>query len=203
MDNFAVRIAELPEASADGEWLRHAPIRRGAEALDGHTRGGRWSVKGGFPALYLGRPEDSIVVEAYRHIVDPVEFDTDVDRETFLRGLVPRTVVSCTVDIDNLVDLRTALGRAQAGLTPDDLRCATTDVASYARCQVVAQVAHQLRRYGIIAPAATGLGDTLVLFMDLIPAEQRPTRVRDDTWSTWPADPRLESPRLRIVRDTP
>lgn len=203
MDNLAVRIAELPEASAHGEWLRHAPIRRAAEALDGHSRGGRWSVKGGFPALYLGRPEDSVVVEAYRHIVDPVEFDTDADRETFLRGLVPRTVVSCTVDIDNLIDLRTALGRAQAGLTPDDLTCPTNDVAGYARCQAVAQVAHQIRRYGIIAPAATGLGDTLVLFVDLVPAAQLPTRVSDATWSTWPPDPRLAPLQLRIVRNTP
>lgn len=203
MESLAVRIVEAPEGSAQGEWLRHAQFRHASEALDGHTRGGRWTIKGGFSALYLGRPEGSVVVEAYRHLVDPVEFDSDTDRETFMRGLVPRAVVSCTVDVTGLLDLRTALGRTQAGLTPQDLACPTNDAAGYARCQTVAQVAHQLRRHGIIAPAATGFGETLILFMDLLPASERPVRVRDETWSTWPADPRTEPPRLRIVRDTP
>jgi RES domain-containing protein len=203
MDDLAVRIAEAPETSAQGEWLRHAQLRHASEALEGHTRGGRWSTKGGFASLYLGRPEDSVVVEAYRHLVDPVVFDADTDREAFMRGLVPRAVVSCAVNVTRLLDLRTPLGRAQAGLTPQDLICPTNDTSGYARCQSVAQVAHQLRRHGIIAPAATGLGETLVLFMDLLPASERPLRVRDKTWTQWPVDPRTEIPRLRIVRDGP
>jgi len=201
MSQLAVRLAEVPEASVNGEWLRHAELRYAASALDGHTRGGRWSSRGGFPALYLGRPHDSIVVEAYRHLVDPVVFDSEAEAATFMGGLVPRIAVSCTVNVTGILDLRTALGRAQAGLTPQDLECATTDAAGYARCQEVAQVAHQLRRTGLIAPAATGVGETLVLFMDLLPKSQHPKRGAESVWSTWPADPRAAGPALRLVRD--
>lgn len=103
---------------------------------------GEVAEAGRFPVLYLGRPRDSVVVEAYRHIVDPVEFDAPGDRETFLENVIPRVLVTCAVDVTNLLDLRTALGRADAGLTMQDLTAPTNDRQAYTRCQHVAQVAH-------------------------------------------------------------
>jgi hypothetical protein len=50
---------------------------------------------------------------------------------------------------------------------------------------------------GIIAPAATRLGETLALFPINLPIEQWPTVVARDIWRGLPADPR----RLRAVDD--
>ena len=50
---------------------------------------------------------------------------------------------------------------------------------------------------GIIAPAATGLGETLALFPLNLPAEQWPTITATDIWHGLPADPR----RLRLADD--
>lgn len=191
MDSQAARLAQVAEVTQAGEWQRHVTARYVRQALDGRPGYGRWGTADGFPVLYLGRPRDSVIVEAYRHLVDPVEFDEPGDRENFLNNLVPQVLVTCSVNVNSLLDLRTALGRAQAELTMQDLTSPTTDRAAYARCQSVAQVAHQLNRNGIIAPAATELGETLALFMDLLPADQRPQRSREDRpWQRLPPDPR-------------
>lgn len=202
MDGLAARLAQAPEAAAAGEWQRHVAAANARHALDGRAAYGRWGTRAGFAVLYLGRPRDSVVVEAYRHLVDPVEIDAPQERDALIDNLVPRVLVTCTVQVTNLLDLRTALGRAQAGLSMQELTSPTDDGDAYRRCQQVAQVAHQLRRHGILAPAATGMGDTLALFMDLLPAGQRPKRSRDDeAWRRLPPDPRNEEPRhLRVVR---
>ncbi|MDP9399319.1 MAG: hypothetical protein M3P96_16520 [Actinomycetota bacterium] len=66
----------------------------------------------------------------------------------------------------------------------------------------MSQVAHQLGWHGIIAPAATRAGETLALFVDQLPAAERPVRSVDDViWTRLPVDPRQAPPRtLRIVR---
>ncbi len=133
------------------------------------------------------------MVEAYRHIIDPVE--DPLPPEAF----VPRVLVTVQLEVDNILDLRGTSGRAATGLIIDDFRSATTDTEAYERCQMVAQLAHQLGRYGIVAPAATQLGETLALFSDLLPADQTPQRVQDDQlWRSLPPDPRQQR-RLRIV----
>jgi hypothetical protein len=110
--------------------------------------------------------------------------------------------VTCEVDVNNLLDLRPAGARVRAGLTIQDLTSPTNDRDAYAKCQQVALIAHQLRHHGIVAPAATGLGETLALFMDVVPAAQRPQANREpDMWSRLPADPRAPGkPSLRVVR---
>lgn len=157
---------------------------------------GRWGTRPGFPVLYLGRPEESVVVEAYRHLVDPVE-STDL-----LAQIHPRVLVTAHVAVTDVLDLRTAGARAAAGLTLGDLQSGVDD---YERCQRVAQVAHQLGRHGIVAPAATRMGETLALFTDLVEAAgQRPVRSADDVlWETLPPDPREPEARARlsVVRD--
>ncbi len=199
---MAALLAQVAEVTESGEWQKHVGARHLRQALHGRTGYGRWGTAGGFPVLYLGRPRDSVIVEAYRHLVDPVELDWPDHRDAFLDTLVPRALVTCAVDVTNLLDLRTSFGRAQAELTMQDLTSSTDDRDAYDRCQSVAQVAHQLNRHGIIAPAATGLGETLALFMDLLPAGERPQRTREDEpWPRLPADPRAGGARpLRIVR---
>ena len=105
-------------------------------------------------------------------LVDPVELDTDADREAFMTGLVPRALLTCTVNVTCLLDLRTDMGRNQAGLTVQDLTSDTVDRDAYSRCQHVSQAAHESGRHGIIAPAATGMGETLALFVDVLPTRR-------------------------------
>jgi len=89
------------------------------------------------------------------------------------------------------------------GLTVPQLTSATTDADAYAACQNVAALVHQLGRHGLIAPAATSLGETLVLFVDHLPNQERPRRQgNDEHWETLPADPRnVGTARLRIIRE--
>lgn len=200
---LAAQIAALPPAGEAGTWQRHVSARYAAVALDGYTSNGRWGTADGFPVLYLGRPAESVLIEAYRHLVDPVIFDTDADRAAFIASVGPRVVVTCTVEVTHLLDLRTAAARAATGLTLDDLHSAPNYAEAYARCRTVSQVAHQLGWHGILAPAATQAGETLALFTDQLPDAERPIRSRDDlTWSRLPADPRERPSRaLRVVRN--
>jgi RES domain-containing protein len=186
-------VIAAPKAHVTGTWQRHCAIARRDQALNGHSAYGRWGTRDGFPVLYLGRPEDSVIAEAYRHIVDPV-LDNDITLH-----LAPRAVVTCTVDVvDDVLDLREAVARSATGLSIDLLQSGTDDSRAYSQCQEVAAVAHQLGFLGIITPAATRLGETLVLFTSRLQADQRPVRSGEDIiWTRWPSDPRV--PTLRIV----
>jgi RES domain len=199
VDSLTAIVAACPRADVDGTWQRHVAARHAAQALDGRRGTGRWSTKHGFPILYLGRPTNSVIVEAYRHLVDPVE------DERLLAHLEPRTLVTCAVALTDLLDLRQATSRMQLNLSSDILHSATSNRDAYARCQAVARVAHQLGLNGILAPAATGMGDTLALFIDILPVEQRPKRSAPDiAWDQLPADPRHIAPRhLRVVENGP
>lgn len=190
----AAAVAAALVTEIEGVWQRHVAGRHQDQALDGRRGRGRWSTATSFPVLYLGRPRDSIIVEAYRHLIDPVEDNIPV--------LAPRVLVTAVVRVTAVLDLRTAGGRLSVGLTKEQLTSATTDSDAYAACQNVAAVAHQLGRHGLIAPAATSLGDTLVLFTDQLPNQERPRRHGDDEyWETLPEDPRsARTPRLRVVR---
>lgn len=196
MDALPARLAEAPLVSVRGQWQRHVPARYAGEAMNGRAASGRWGVEGSFPVLYLGRPEESVVVEAYRHLVDPVE-------DPALAGAIrPRVLVTADVDVTDILDLRSATGRSLAQLQMSQIQSDTRDREAYAACQNVAATAHQLGRHGLIVPAATKFGDTLVLFTDLLPENQRPNVVNTRAWMQLPTDPReTRSPRLRVVRD--
>jgi hypothetical protein len=70
-------------------------------------------------------------------------------------------------------------------------------VDDYEPCQRVARVANQLELHGIIAPAATGFGETLALFERHLPAAELPQVVEVIPWNSLPDDPR----RLRLVEE--
>ncbi len=202
MDDLPTLVAAGSVGSVAGRWQRHVSVRYASQALDGRRGYGRWGTADGFPVLYLGQPLDSVVVEAYRHLIDPLE-DEQAARQ-LAQNLSPRALVTCQVQVTDILDLRQAATRVQIGLSMSELRSGTDDRDAYAHCQQVAQVAHQLGRHGIIAPAATGLGDTLVLFTDLLPTRQQPMRSEDDEiWNSLPRDPRAPgSGGLRLVQPT-
>ncbi|MGI8778004.1 MAG: RES domain-containing protein [Acidimicrobiales bacterium] len=102
--------------------------------------------------IYLGRPASSVVVEAYRHLVDDIEGMT-AER---VRG---RRLVRAQVSVhDDVLDLRSRQSRLAVGLTDAEL---FSDVGDYDACQRIGHVAHQLSMHGVLAPAATRSGETL------------------------------------------
>lgn len=156
-------------------------------AMEGTASGARWGPRGAFPVLYLGRPRESVTVEAYRHLVEAVEGMT-------AEMIAARRLWVCDVSATHIVDLRSSEAQRAVGLDADALH---SEVGDYARCQAVAAAAHQLGAHGILAPAATELGETLALFMRHLPANEMPHVTETIVWDTLPPDPR----RLSIVDD--
>ena len=142
------------------------------------------------------------MVEAYRHLIDPIE---DAEAAAALAvHLAPRILVTAKISVTQILDLRHTATRVQLGLTMDVLCSGTENRQAYAACQQVAQIAHQLGFHGLIAPAATRLGDALALFADVLPSDERPARDGpDELWQGLPADPRIQvRPDLRLIPDT-
>jgi RES domain-containing protein len=138
--------------------------------------------------IYLGRPTDSVTIEAYRHLVDDVESMTE-DR------VRARYLLRAQVDVPDIVDLRDASVRLSLGLNDEDL---ISDIGDYEKCQNVGHAAHQLNRHGILTPAATGFGETLALFVDRLTVAELPLRLGEPMlWSKLPPDPR----KLRLLEN--
>lgn len=167
-------VAASPTISVSGSFFRHAAPGRNAFA--GGT-GGRWGSN--FPVIYLGRPEDSIVVEAYRHLVE----ETGVPAEY----VKPRVEYTVQVNAEQILDLTDPTVAAAVGLDDDDFRSAVDD---YEACQAVAAAAHQLKYHGVLAPSASGLGETLALFPERLSRLEVPVPIHQRMWDKLPADPR-------------
>lgn len=184
--DLAVNIAACTPAAIQGRFQRHGSIKWAP--LTGSASGGRWGRANAYSVLYLGRPEESVVIEAYRHLVD--------DIEGMRPELVqPRLVVMCEINVTNLLDLRSAEHRLRIGLNSDDL---ASEVGDYDSCQQIGAVAHQLGLHGVIAPSASGHGETLALFEQHLPANELPIQIGEGlVWDGLPADPRR--PNLRVV----
>lgn len=99
------------------------------------------------------------------------------------------------VTVPNVLDLRPSSARARVGLADAQLR---SPLGDYAPCQAIGAAAHQLGLGGILAPAATGLGETLALFPLNVAIDDWPVIVSSEIWHELPADPR----RLRLADDT-
>lgn len=181
--NVAVAVASVVPVALQGTFERHCSPK--VRSLAGSAGGGRWGPPGAYSVLYLGRPTDSVIVEAYRHLVD------DVDGMTGAM-VGPRRLYTCEVDVTKILDLREAEHRLAVSLSMDDL---LSDTGVYAPCWRVARAAHQLKLHGIIAPAATVRGDTLALFEKNLPEAELPVISHEETWENLPADPR----RLRLI----
>ncbi|SRR6266536_4951567 len=184
---LALAVAAAPRAAIEGRFERH--VSYGCRDLTGSNSGGRWGPPGGYSVLYLGRPVTSVVVEAYRHLVDPFADDGMTGKM-----VASRRLLICEVALTNVLDLRSRTAQVAVGLTEDDL---TSPISEYEPCQEVGRVAHQLGLHGVLAPAATGLGETLALFEQHLPATELPILVEEEIWDGLPDDPR----RLRLVSD--
>lgn len=181
-------IADLEPIHVDGTFQRHSSLRW--EELKASAAGGRWGERRAYEVLYFGRPPDSVIVEAYRHLVDD-ELD---DAQALAATVFERRIITCQVAVPNILDLRPPSAQAAVGLTDTQL---CSPVGDYTACQAVGAAAHQLGLAGILAPAATRLGETLALFPTNLPVEHWPTVTTHDIWHGLPADPR----RLRAVDD--
>lgn len=129
MDSIANAIAQCDPVDIEGKWHRHVPARYIDEALDGIIALSRWGRTGGFPILHLGKPVDSVVVEAYRHLVDPV------DDPAITAQIAPRRLVTCDIAVSNILDLRSGVGRLAAGISVATLTSETTDREAYEHCR--------------------------------------------------------------------
>jgi len=179
-------VASAATTHVVGEFQRHtSPQYR---TLSGSRGGGRWGPPGAFPVIYLGRPTASIVAEAYRHLVD-VSSGMTGDQ------VGPRLLLTCDVSASNVLDVREVEVRDLLGLTTEDLTS-----FDYTRCQAIGAAAHQLGLSGVLAPAATGLGETLALFELNLAASEQPRLTDREIWAKLPADPRPE-PERSLVDD--
>lgn len=183
---LAELVAAAPRSMVQGQFERHVslPVRD----LMGTNSGGRWGPPGGYYVLYLGRPRSSVVIEAYRLLVD--RYSTDGMTGEMV---APRRLLVCDVNVSEILDLRSPEAQTMVGLSEVDLM---SPPGMHDPCVNVARVAHQLGMHGVIAPAATGLGETLALFQLHVPPEQWPVIVAEERWETLPPDPR----RLHVVR---
>lgn len=181
--NLAVAVASCGSVDISGIFERH--VSPTVRPLTGSSSGGRWGAPGAYSVLYLGRPTESVVVEAYRHLVDDIEGMTG-------EMVGPRRLLTVEVALTTVLDLRVEENREAVGLSPEDL---VSPVGEYARCQRIGQAAHQLGLHGIIARAATRLGETLAVFELHLPPDEQPILVGEEEWLHLPEDPR----KLRIV----
>lgn len=197
MDPLPARLAHAPIANIDGIWQRHVSAAHVDTALSGRAAPGRWGTSNGYPVLYLGKPVESVIIEAYRHLIDPVS----VEPGTPPPPLKPRVLLTCEVSVTDILDLRQGAGRSLAGLTLQELTSDTSDRSAYRVCQEVAATAHQLGFHGLIAPAATQRGETLAVFTDQLTTDERVDLRDQEAWFELPPDPRVErrSAHLRVV----
>jgi RES domain len=184
--NLAAEVAKGRIIDVAGRFARHVSPK--VRTLAGSTAGGRWGAANTYPVLYLGRPIESVTAEAYRRLVDGVEGMTG--------DLVgPRTVFDVDVRVTQILDLRDHETLRRIGL--DDAAL----LGGHGPCQRVGQAAHQLGLHGILAPAATEIGETLALFERHLPEAELPTIVAEERWETLPADPRSEAQGTKQVQE--
>lgn len=184
-DHLALVISRCTGVSVQGQFERHTTLTW--QGLSGSAAGGRWGPPGTFPVLYLARPRRAVVIEAYRHLVDPTEGMTGV-------MVQPRRLLTVEVAVTGILDLRDEMTIATLGFDSEHL---SSPVGNYEPCWQIATAAYQLGLHGILAPAATGTGETLALFTNHLTAAETPVIVNETIWDGLPPDPRL----IRLVDD--
>ncbi|MQA76575.1 MAG: RES domain-containing protein [Solirubrobacterales bacterium] len=156
-----------------GRFFRHQAAR--FERLGGSSFGGRWSPPNEFEAIYLARPLKAVAGEAYRHLVDRVAADP-----AFISA---RQLFTVEVALARVLDLRDEAGRRACGLLRGELS------GAHDHCQVVGRRSFEAGYEGVLAPAATCLGETLCVFAGRV--EPRGLRVVERRLWELPSDPRL------------
>lgn len=185
MPNLASVIASLGSTRVHGDFFRYTSVHSTLTTVN--TAGGRWHPPNSFQAVYFADGRESAISEAYRRIVnafDPPLPPAGVTLRLWRLG----------IDANEVLDLRQRDAWQKLGLTLDDLR---SPLRHYEACQLVGKTAHQLGLQGIIAPAATGIGNHLSLFDEHAKPQAQPKVISDEILNGLPPDPR----RLRLVGD--
>jgi hypothetical protein len=99
------------------------------------------------------------------------------------------------VHVTQILDLRDHDTLRRVGLDSAAL------LGGHGPCQRVGQATHQLGLHGILAPAATEIGETLALFERHLPEVEIPTIQGEQRWETLPADPRSDAQRIRRLQE--
>jgi hypothetical protein len=174
-------ISKLQPVRVVGRFERHTSLRW--EELKGSAAGGRWGARRAFEVLYLGRPRDSVVVEAYRHLVED-ELD---DPQALAATVLERRLLTIEVKVPNILDLREEANRTALDLSDAQL---FSDVGDYRACQAVGAAAHAAGLAGLIAPAATRIGETLSFFTANLASTGSLKVTKSEIWQGLPSDPR-------------
>ena len=108
-------IARINPIRVQGTFERPTSLRW--EELKPSAAGGRWDARRAYEVLYLGRPRSSVVIEAYRHLVDD-ELD---DTGALAASVLERRIVTCKVDAPRVFDLRESTTHTALSLTDAQL----------------------------------------------------------------------------------
>ncbi len=162
-------------ASVTGTFYRHSDLKT-QDLVGSVASTGRWGSSKHHRVLYLGRPKDAVIREAYKRLVDSVP------------GMEPSMVAArmflhCGVDIDNVVDLRTEHSLEVLDISGDVL------VGDPGPCQVVGDLAFENGYKGVIAPSAAGPGETIAVFMENLTESEVPKKIEAHMWDKLPPRP--------------
>jgi RES domain-containing protein len=151
----AGRVAAAPLSPLAGQGWRHlAPNYEPLSGEGARIHGGRFNPPGSFPVLYLCQSRPCVVAELQRL----------GERQVIgVEGLLPRMLYRYEVTLDRVLDLTVDEVRAEVGLSLDILT--GPDLTT---CQELGVTLHALGAQGIKSPSATGVGEVLAVFVQLI-----------------------------------
>jgi hypothetical protein len=89
-------ICDLDPAEVKGDFERHCSLHW--DELKSSAAGGRWGARRAYEVLYLGKPQESVVAEAYRHLVDD-ELDSP---QELAAAVIERRILTCEVRMQNI-----------------------------------------------------------------------------------------------------
>jgi RES domain-containing protein len=99
---------------------------------------------------------------------------------------LPRDVCTIRIELERVLDLRTLESLRGVGLDPASIRG-----GDMLPSQRVGDAAHKLGFEGVLAPSATGIGETLVVFELKLRKESRVVQRARATWHVLSDLPRL------------
>ena len=163
-------IDSLSAVSFSGVGFRHvAPYVDCRSAEGARQFGGRWNPPNSFPVLYIALSMESVAAEFRRMAARQGRSSED---------FLPRDVCTLQIELQRVLDLR----------APEALRAVGLDLAvirggDMVPCQRVGDAAHKLGFEGILAPSATGVGETLVIFELKLRRDSRVVQRDRVTWN--------------------
>jgi RES domain-containing protein len=171
-------VVALPRTPFSGEAFRHLGPGYSPRSGEGaRIQGGRWNPPDSFPVLYLALPKESAIAEFYRR----------AEREGLPPGdLLPRHLYRYQVQLQAALDLTDATTSEAVGFSEGLVRSDDPILS-----QAIGDAAHYAGFEGLLAPSATGVGETLAVFPARLQAGSIVDPVDYESWETLPPDPRL------------